>query len=462
MSIRRKLFLMMASMIVGMGIIFALMTQFVVNGILNAMLDVDRSQLIEQLSDQFIRYYQGNHGSWSSVQDLPVRAGVLKSQADASYVLLTPHRQVLYSAGPAEPWVMFRLGVRHPVTIDGKTVAQLFYYDLEVANHAKLRIGIRSSITFLLLLSAVVFVLIALFIAYLLSKKLSAPLKQLIPAIDRLSKGQFGVQVPVLTRDEFGLVAQTFNDMSLQLKRAEEVRKNMAADVAHELRTPLTIIRGKLELIQHSGQSVEPESLLPLQDELIRLTKLVDDLHQLSLAEARKLPLERKPTDLTMLLQRVIDHLSPSAEEKGIQLGLDCRTESTTLSIDPNRMTQVFLNLLVNAIRYTSPGGKVSVTIEEELISGVAAASASTVSSGSRVLKISVADTGSGIDPEQLPHLFHRFYRTDEARDRNSGGMGLGLAIAKEFVSVHGGSIEAESLLGEGSTFVVRLPYETH
>ncbi|WP_017435910.1 HAMP domain-containing sensor histidine kinase [Saccharococcus caldoxylosilyticus] len=449
MSIRRKLFLSMAAFIVGMGVIFALLTKVVVNDILDVMLRVDRSKEIEELSRMFADYYEKHHHSWNGVKHVHIDKDSGKKHEEFSILLTSPERKQLYMAGDASYESIVGLGVRSKVQVNGKTIAFLYYYDREVGNMSKLRMGITSSVTTLLLICAAAFVLLSLLVAFWLSKRLTAPLGLLIPAIDRLGKGEFGVQVPVVTNDEYGKVAQTFNEMSKQLQRAEEARKNLVADVAHELRTPLTIIRGKLDWFQQSGCSIEPESLLPLQDELIRLTRLVDDLHQLSLAEAGKLPLERKPTDMHALLQRLIERVTPSAEEKNIHIHMTCSTDKTTILVDPHRITQVFLNLLVNAIRYTPEGGAVKVTIDEEPIQN----------GESRMLRIAVADTGIGIAPEHLPLLFNRFYRTDEARTRNRGGTGLGLAIAKEFVLAHDGTIDVESAPGQGTTFIVKLPY---
>lgn len=266
----------------------------------------------------------------------------------------------------------------------------------------------------------------------------------MIPAIDRLGKGELGIQAPVVSRDEYGKTAKAFNQMSKQLQQAEEARKNLVADVAHELRTPLTVLQGKLEWIQQRGQPVRPENLLPLQDELIRLNRLVDDLHQLSLAEAKKLPLDQKPTDLPVLLRRIIDRIQPDADRKGVEIRLHCDAGIPPISVDPHRITQVFLNLLTNALRYTPPGGSVKVDITKK----------------KEGLQIQVSDTGVGIPPEHLPHLFNRFYRTDESRTRNKGGMGLGLAIAREFVLAHHGNIEVESTPDQGTTFIVELPFQ--
>jgi len=354
-------------------------------------------------------------------------------------------------------------GIRSKVQLGGQTIATLYYYDNNVGFMSKLRIGILDSATILLIIDSVIFILISLLVAYWLSKRLTKPLRSLIPIIDRLGQGELGIQAPVLTKDEYGKVAESFNAMSLQLHHAEQLRKNLVADVAHELRTPLTIVQGKLELVQQHGQPVVPESLLPLQDELIRLTRLVDDLHHLSLAEANKLPLDLKPTEMASLLHRIVERISPDAESKRIAvvIRLECAAVDTITLIDPHRITQVFFNLLVNAVRYTPEGGSVTVTVgritPRHEDNGNARHNRQQEDDRAQ-LRIAVADTGIGIDAGHLPLLFNRFYRTDSARDRHSGGMGLGLAIAKEFVAAHSGTIAVDSRPGEGTTFIVTLP----
>lgn len=449
MSVRRKLFWAMASVIIAMSLIFVLITQFVVRASLDYMGLTDRHAEIGELSALFTEYYENNGGSWHNVERIRLDKAVFSAHRNASVMLLSPEWDQLYAAGDAVHEMIFRLGIRSAVESKGETVAYLYYYDEEVANVAKMRVGISSSVTFLLFASAIVIVIASLAVAFWLSKRLTAPLASLLPAIDRLGQGNLGIQVPVSAKDEYGKVAQSFNAMSYQLERAEEVRRNLVADVAHELRTPLTILRGHLDLIQHSGRAVDPEQLLPLQDELIRLTRLVDDLHLLSLAEARRLPFERKDTDVKKLLERVNDRIAVDTDRKEITVTMHCATDRTTVVIDPNRMTQVFLNLLVNAVRHTPAGGAIAIRLEEETASG----------KERDFLRISISDTGDGIDPEHLPYIFDRFYRTNEARTRNNGGMGLGLAIAKELVLAHQGMIEATSEPGRGSTFIVKLPF---
>jgi two-component system sensor histidine kinase BaeS len=444
MSVRRKLFLAMAVCILGMSLLFIFLTQTVVWGIIHAKLQPDRTALLSRLSQYLASQYEAN-GSWENVN--PPESGQL-DEPGAGFLLVSPKDEAILSAGEASEAAIRRLGIRVPVAAGGVTAAFLYYIDQEVENSSIVRIGISSSVTFLMIAGAVLFTLMALAFAYWMSRKLTSPLKEILPAIEKLGEGEYGVQSPVVSNDEYGTLAKAFNEMSAQMKRYEDARRNLTADVAHELRTPLTIIRGKLELLQQEGRAVEPESLLPMHDELIRLTRLVDDLQQLSLAEARKLPLERKPVNLTELLRRVVERFAPEAEQKRLTVDLLCSREPPLIYADPNRLAQVFLNLFGNAIRYTPEGGEIEVRIEEVPPLG----------GQTGMVEVTVKDSGPGIAPEHLPYLFDRFYRTDEARARGSGGMGLGLAIAKQLVLSHDGTIEAQSSPGQGTAMIVRLP----
>ncbi|RAL24089.1 sensor histidine kinase [Thermoflavimicrobium daqui] len=448
MSVSRKLFLTIASFIVAMSLVFTFVTEIVLRDALTLMVQSSRKKEVSELSKRFIDYYKKNKDSWNGVRQINISKEYRKGKQDTSILLFSKKLKLLYATEDANSEKATKYGIREVVRIDGQTIAFLYYYDPEIAYISKLRIGIQDSVKILPFAGATVFVLISLVVAYWLSKRLTTPLRLLIPIIDRLGEGQLGVQSPIVTNDEYGKVAQAFNKMSKQLQHAEDARKNLVADVAHELRTPLTIIQGKLDLIQQEGRSIEPENLLPMQDELIRLTRLVEDLHQLSLAETKKLPLDRKTTQFPSLLQRIIDRVTPDADSKEIKITLHYFTNTTVINVDPNRMTQVFLNLLINAVRYTPSGGSITLTVEEEIVQ----------TQNKDFLRITITDTGAGIEPEHLPFLFNRFYRTDEARTRNSGGMGLGLAIAKEFVLAHKGTIDVKSSLGKGTTFIVKLP----
>jgi two-component system sensor histidine kinase BaeS len=235
--------------------------------------------------------------------------------------------------------------------------------------------------------------------------------------------------------------------MTQQLRHSEELRKNLVANVAHELRTPLSVLQCQLENIQQDGRAVPPEKLLPLQDEVIRLSMLVDDLHQLTLAEAGMLPLDKKPTDLKYLLEQLIDKIKLAAHEKKVDIMQVKLGLNKEIMLDPNRITQVFYNLIMNAIRYTLPGGTVTIRMENKH-----------QRNRNEYIVVSITDTGIGIAKELIPNIFERFYRVEASRSRDTGGMGLGLAIAKQFVEAHHGFIEVESEAGRGSTFSVYLP----
>jgi len=293
--------------------------------------------------------------------------------------------------------------------------------------------------------NGILFVVLGLFFSLWTSGVLTLPLRKLGAAIERVKQGDRDVEVPVETNDEYGKVSQTFNEMTIRLREAEDARRRLVADVAHELRTPLAIMQLKLENSQHSGQHTSPELLLRLHDEVIRLNLLVEDLHVLSLAEAGRLSLDLKVVDLRMQLERIVEDVKFEAEENGLAICLVSANTPVVVLADARRIAQVFINLLTNAIRYTPAGGRISIEIEEAFVDKPYAC-------------VSVKDTGIGIPEEDLAHLFDRFYRVEEARSRHSGGTGLGLSIAHHFVKAHGGFIRVQSSPNAGTIFTVYLP----
>jgi signal transduction histidine kinase len=230
--------------------------------------------------------------------------------------------------------------------------------------------------------------------------------------------------------------------MSAELARSRDLRRQMTADIAHELRTPLSVILGQIDALDEGVVPPSPAAFEILRDETSRLGRSVEDLRTLSRADAGELPLERQPVAPARLLEQALAAHRPLAVEKGIALQVEVQPELPDLQVDPDRMAQVLGNLLSNALRHTPQGGAITL----------AAAQA-----GSAV-QLRVQDSGPGIDPPDLSHLFERFYRADRSRQRETGGSGLGLAIAKAIVELHGGQIWAESVGGSGTTIVIRLP----
>jgi two-component system OmpR family sensor kinase/two-component system sensor histidine kinase BaeS len=257
-----------------------------------------------------------------------------------------------------------------------------------------------------------------------------------------VAAGDLSVRVPVRYHGEVRELAAAFNAMAEDLARADALRRNLTADVAHELRTPLSVIRGKLEGVLDGVYPATPEHLEPVLEETELLTHLVEDLRLLALAEAGQLPLEKRPMDVGDLLRDAQVNFGPQASDRGVTLALKLPSELPTVVADWRRVAQVLGNLLTNALRHTPQGGCVtlSATADEGMV------------------EVTVADTGMGIPPEDLPYIFERFWRGEKSRSRAGGETGLGLAIARQLVEMHGGTIDVESTPGKGSKFQFTLP----
>jgi signal transduction histidine kinase len=268
-------------------------------------------------------------------------------------------------------------------------------------------------------------------------RRFAAPLGDLIDAAESIEAGNYGVRVRARGPRELRSLATAFNSMSGRLESSERERRRLLADVTHELRTPLTIMQGNLEALLDGVYPADPAHLEPILDETRVLSRLVDDLRTLSLAEAGALTLHREPTDVGQLLTDSVASFRIQADAAGIELATALDGVLPQSELDPVRMREVLSNLLSNALRYTPRGGTVRV--------------GASVADGK--LRVSVRDSGPGIAADALPHIFDRFYKSDESR-----GAGLGLAIAKSLVVAHGGEIEATSEPGQGTEMRFTFP----
>jgi signal transduction histidine kinase len=283
---------------------------------------------------------------------------------------------------------------------------------------------------------------VALLTGWGLSRVISRPVVRLTEATRAVAMGDLDVRVRGQYPGELGELAASFNLMTEELARADNLRRNMTADVAHELRTPLSVIRGKIEGVLDGVYPATPEHLEPILEETKLLAHLVEDLRLLALAEAGQLSLEKQPLDVGDLLRDAQVNFGPQADDRGVTLALDLPADLLQVTADRRRIAQVLGNLLTNALRHTPQGGCVTLS--------------ATATGGA--VQLSVADTGAGIPPEDIPYIFERFWRGEKSRSRAGGGSGLGLAIAKQLVEMHGGSITVESRPGAGSTFRFTLP----
>ena len=297
------------------------------------------------------------------------------------------------------------------------------------------------SINRFLIWSGILAVGLAAVLTFFLSRRILAPVEGLSRAARALARGEFSQRVSVTSRDEVGELGRTFNAMASELATTEEVRRSLVADVAHELRTPLSNIRGYLEGIRDGVVTANPDTLRSMHEEVLLLTRLIEDLQELALAESGQMDLYLQPCNLAELTKRAVAGVQPSAELKGVVLTTDV-ADHAPVAADPERIGQVLRNLLANAVNYTGAGGSIKVSLHR----------------GDGCARVRVEDTGVGIAEEDLPYVFERFYRVDKSRSRSTGGVGLGLTIAKRMVEAHGGRMAVESTAGEGSTFSFTLP----
>ena len=300
-----------------------------------------------------------------------------------------------------------------------------------------------------LLYGAVIGAVIALLLGIFLSRTITRPIRELTRATHAVSEGDLFQQVTVRSNDELGELARAFNNMSAELSRSVNARKQMTADVAHELRTPLSLILGHAEAVHDGVLPATRENFEIIREEAARLEHLVNDLRTLSLADAGELIINLQSIEPERLIREVASLYQFDTQKKNISLELEVASPLPAIEVDPARLTQVLTNILDNALRHTSEGGKIVLSAKQT----------------TDYVEFSVQDNGPGLPKEDLERIFERFYRTDSSRQRDGafpGGSGLGLAIAKSIVQAHGGQISAESKAGQGMRVVVRLPKQSN
>ena len=437
--------------------------------------------------------YHARSGSWQGVEALVAEYpcgpgwGPWDAGWEREYTLATPDG-VIVAASDAE-----RLGqtlrpperaFAVPIVVNGEQVGLL-----TLSTFGRFRDSLHDVVGFTLqrfLMGGMFIGALAVIVGLGLSRVMSRPVVDLTTATRAVAAGDLSVRVSKGYPGELGELATAFNRMIAELARADELRRNMTADVAHELRTPLSVIRGKLEGVLDGVYEATPEHLEPVLEETKLLTQLVEDLRLLALAETGQLTLEKRSIDVGDLLQDAYVNFGPQASDRGVTLALDVPSDLPAVIADRRRVAQVLGNLLTNALRHTPQGG--CVTLSAAVPSGGYGNPPYGGGYGNPpydggcgnppyggygnppygggygdppygdVVEVSVADTGTGISPEDLPYIFERFWRGEKSRSRAGGGTGLGLAIAKQLVEMHGGTIGVESAPGQGSTFRFTLP----
>ncbi|WP_051273435.1 sensor histidine kinase [Desulfotruncus alcoholivorax] len=349
-------------------------------------------------------------------------------------------------------------GAYHFLNSDVLTVAVPLYNEGQVTGAVMLssplgpieeRIGTLQRNT---LYAGMIGIVLATVLSLLLSRTISRPLLKMHRAARSMAFGDYSRRVEVKSQDEIGLLANSLNTLAAELQekittleRLDKTRREFVANVSHELRTPLSIIQGYTEALMDGMAESEAERnkyLADIHEEILRLRRLVAEILDLRKIEAGRLEMKTREVSLAHLASQVFKQFQALAKDKQITASLDFVPGSYTVKVDPDRIKQVLINLIDNAVRVTPPGGQVKVSLKEF----------------KDTVQVSVTDSGPGILPEEQPLIWERFYKVDKSRARTGGGTGLGLAIAKNIIEAHGGSIDVSSKPGRGSTFYFVIP----
>jgi signal transduction histidine kinase len=307
---------------------------------------------------------------------------------------------------------------------------------------------------------------VAVGVSVYVSRRVVSPIQEMTAVSQYIAEGHYDqrVQIPgdIVSGDldELAQLALSFNQMAEKLHQTENMRRQLIGDVSHELRTPLTTIKGSMEGLLDGVLPPTPETFQNIHRETDRLQRLVADLQELSRVEAGAAPLELESKDIAPLIEKIANRLRPQFQEKGVALNLEISPSLPQIMIDTDRISQVLINLLGNALQYTPAEGVVHVQCS--VISNQSLDPKYRLLNTDDCLRVTIQDTGIGIPPAHLAHLFTRFYRVDKSRSRAGGGNGIGLTIAKHLIEAHGGQIWAESEgLEKGSEFIFTLPLAT-
>lgn len=328
-----------------------------------------------------------------------------------------------------------------PIVVAGETVGWLavtpFQSVTEAGGERFQQYQLRTS-----LVMGVFSLLLAMLIAWWIARTLLEPVKRVAAATHRLAGGDYSSRVAVASHDEVGQLARDFNQLAYTLERNEKMRREFMADVSHELRTPLSVLRGELEAIEDGVRSLDPNTMKSLLGEVGMLSKLVDDLYELSLADIGALTYRKAPCMLNDVLENSLAMYRERFAARQLQLDLELPREPMELLADASRLQQLFSNLLENSLRYTDVNGRLRISV-----------------GGDRdTVRIDFLDSGPGVSASQLPRLFERFYRGESSRNREHGGAGLGLAICRSIANAHDGSLVADHSPYGGLWLTLRLP----
>jgi len=400
------------------------------------------------------RYSQQDHMTFNLFRILYQQSGsidavlesLVQQQADLPAVIVNPDGDIVYSPDLSQIRVgrhleedLLELGIPFSEPSDGRQWTFLptrFLAGLELEESYLLR-SRRS-----LFLAGLTAGIAAMLLSFFLIRQLTGPLRKLDRASRQVAAGKFDERVDILSTDEIGRLASSFNEMAASLQSSEQVKKRLIADISHELRTPITAVRTTLESLRDGLMEPTQATLSALHDKILLTTRLIQDLHQLALADSGRLSMHPRPCSIEDTFETILETIGVQMEDEDITLVREIEVNLPMIEADAQRIEQVLLNLLANAIRHTPAEGSILVRAEQI----------------SQDIQVSICDSGPGLSDLDLRHVFDRFYRADEARTSDDTGAGLGLSIAKALIDAHGGRIWAENAPEGGACFAFTLP----
>ncbi|MBU3943094.1 MAG: HAMP domain-containing protein [Proteobacteria bacterium] len=328
------------------------------------------------------------------------------------------------------------------ITHEGETIGYLGLIPFTELSHSGDLLFVEQQTESFVLIT-ILMVGLSLLLTFPVTSHLLRPINSLTDGTRKLIAGHFKTRIPVTTGDELGRLSDDFNILAMTLEKNEKNRQLWVADISHELRTPLAVLRGEVEALQDGIRQPGPETIAALHGEIIHLERIVNDLYELTMSDIGALNYKRVEVNPAGILIGTIELFEQRVSQKGLELITDLNIDdSCSLLADPDRLQQLFSNLLENSLRYTDAPGKIKVNLEV----------------GKELVSINFQDSSPGVTPAQLPRLFDRLYRVEGSRNRDTGGAGLGLAICKNIVDAHQGTINADSSPLGGVWIKIQLP----
>ena len=380
--------------------------------------------------------------------DLPPRHRKVQPPPPASGSFLGPRTLLLnvnkekIIGGPIQKNKNIRF---HPIIYQTKTVGYLGVVPVEELSEAGDLLFVEEQTLSFAVVTAVM-VIFSFLVSFLVTSHLIRPINELIEGTRKLIGGWFSTRIPVTTRDELGILSEHFNNLANTLEENEKARQVWVADISHELRTPLAILQGEVEAMQDGIQKTDAQSLAALHGEILHMGRLVNDLHELSMTDTGALNYKKINVDVCQILLETVDLFEQRYLKKGLHLSVvPPKLPGITLLADPDRLQQLFTNILENSLRYTSSPGKVEIHVART----------------AETLSLQFMDSEPGLLPHQFPRLFERLFRAEASRNRKSGGAGLGMSICKNIVEAHQGYIDAENSPLGGLQITIKLPRTT-